>query len=607
MATQTSETSEHYKALESNTVAEAFQFTAARAPDRTALRTVDGSVEISWREYDARVKNAAAGLASLGLKKGDTMALMLVNRAEFHIADAAAMHLGATPFSIYNTYTPDQIAFLVEDAAPKVAVTEPQFLERLQEVQKRDNALEHIIVVEGDAPEGGMTLEELERKGEDDFDFEAAWKAIEPDDILTLIYTSGTTGNPKGVQITHKNIIETVRSYAQIVEFPDGGRIVSYLPMAHVAERNVSHYLPMAFGFEVTSVANPREVMQAMAQVHPTWFFAVPRIWEKLKSGLEAMLDRVEDEDQKRKIKDALSLSLERVDLIQAGKEVPPEIEDAWKKADEELFANFRAMLGLDQIEACNVGAAPTPPEVIKFFHALGVPLSELWGMSETTGAGTVNPPDKIRVGTVGPPAPGIEIKLADEDNEILIRGPVVMAGYRNNPEKTKETMTADGWLMTGDIGEFDEDGYLKIVDRKKELIINAAGKNMSPANIESHLKSAGPLIGQAIAVGDQRPFNVALLTLDPDNLPAFLKQAGIDGDPADLDSLVENEKVIEAVQKEVDAANEHMARVEQIKKFKILPTEWEPGGDELTPTMKLKRKPISEKYKDEIEALYAR
>jgi long-subunit acyl-CoA synthetase (AMP-forming) len=607
MATQTSETSEHYKALESNTVAEAFQFTAARAPDRTALRTVDGSVEISWREYDARVKNAAAGLASLGLKKGDTMALMLVNRAEFHIADAAAMHLGATPFSIYNTYTPDQIAFLVEDAAPKVAVTEPQFLERLQEVQKRDNALEHIIVVEGDAPEGGMTLEELERKGEDDFDFEAAWKAIEPDDILTLIYTSGTTGNPKGVQITHKNIIETVRSYAQIVEFPDGGRIVSYLPMAHVAERNVSHYLPMAFGFEVTSVANPREVMQAMAQVHPTWFFAVPRIWEKLKSGLEAMLDRVEDEDQKRKIKDALSLSLERVDLIQAGKEVPPEIEDAWKKADEELFANFRAMLGLDQIEACNVGAAPTPPEVIKFFHALGVPLSELWGMSETTGAGTVNPPDKIRVGTVGPPAPGIEIKLADEDNEILIRGPVVMAGYRNNPEKTKETMTADGWLMTGDIGEFDEDGYLKIVDRKKELIINAAGKNMSPANIESHLKSAGPLIGQAIAVGDQRPFNVALLTLDPDNLPAFLKQAGIDGDPTDLDSLVENEKVIEAVQKEVDAANEHMARVEQIKKFKILPTEWEPGGDELTPTMKLKRKPISEKYKDEIEALYAR
>ncbi|HEX6712528.1 MAG TPA: AMP-binding protein, partial [Thermoleophilaceae bacterium] len=540
MATQTSETSEHYKALESNTVAEAFQFTAARVPDRTALKTLDGSVEINWRDYNARVKNAAAGLASLGLEKGDTMAVMLVNRPEFHLADAAAMHLGATAFSIYNTYTADQIAFLVEDAAPTIAITEPQFLERLQEVQKRDNALEHIIVVEGDAPEGGMTLEELEQKGEDGFDFEGTWKAIEPDDILTLIYTSGTTGNPKGVQITHRNIIETVRSYAKIVDFPDGGRIVSYLPMAHVAERNVSHYLPMAFGFEVTSVANPRDVMQAMAQVHPTWFFAVPRIWEKLKSGLEAMLDKIEDEDQKKKVKDGLALSLKRVDLIQAGEQVPPEIEDAWKKLDEEMFSNFRTMLGLDQIEACNVGAAPTPPEVIKFFHALGVPLSELWGMSETTGAGTVNPPEKIRVGTVGPPAPGIEIKLADEDNEILIRGPVVMAGYRNNPEKTKETMTDDGWLMTGDIGEFDEEGYLKIVDRKKELIINAAGKNMSPANIESHLKSAGPLIGQAIAIGDGRPFNVALLTLDPDNLPGFLKEAGIDGDPSDLDSLVE-------------------------------------------------------------------
>jgi long-chain acyl-CoA synthetase len=226
--------------------------------------------------------------------------------------------------------------------------------------------------------------------------------------------------------------------------------------------------------------------------------------------------------------------------------------------------------------------------------------------MSETTGAGTVNPPDKIKIGTVGPPAPGIEIKLAEEDNEILIRGPVVMAGYRNNPEKTKETMTDDGWLMTGDIGEFDEDGYLKIVDRKKELIINAAGKNMSPANIESHLKSAGPLIGQAIAIGDSRPYNVALVTLDPDNLPGFLKEAGIDGDPSDLDSLVQKQEVIEAVQKEIDAANNHMARVEQIKKFKILPTEWEPGGDELTPTMKLKRKPIGEKYNEDIEELYA-
>jgi long-chain acyl-CoA synthetase len=604
MATQ-AERSAHHRALDQGTAPGVFQFTAKRVPDRLALKTLDGSLELTWREYEELVRKTAAGLAALGLQKGDTIAIMLVNRPEFHIVDSAAMHLGATPFSIYNTYTADQIAFLVEDAAPKVAVTEQQFLDRIVDARGRDNALEHVVVVDGDAPERGVTLEELQQTGADDFDFDDAWQAVEPEDVLTLIYTSGTTGNPKGVQITHRNIIETVRSYAQIVDFPDGGRIVSYLPMAHIAERNVSHYLPMVFGFEVTSIANPRDLSAALPQVHPTWFFAVPRIYEKLKSGLEAMLENLEDEEAKKRIKGALDLAVKRVELIQAGEEIPMDLEEAWQKADRELFSNLRAAIGLDQLEACNVGAAPTPPEVIKFFHAIGVPLAELWGMSETTGAGATNPPDKIKIGTVGPPAPGIEIKLADGDNEILIRGPVVMPGYRNNDEKTRETMTDDGWLMTGDIGEFDEDGYLRIVDRKKELIISASGKNMSPANIESHLKSAGPLIGQAIAIGDGRPYNVALVTLDPDNLPGFLKDAGIDADPSDLESIVENEKVIEAVQNEIDGANEQMARVEQIKKFKILPAEWEPGGAELTPTMKLKRKPIGEKYQDEIDDLY--
>src|SRR3954454_11256238 len=451
-----------------------------------------------------------------------------------------------------------------------------------------------------------MSLDELEAKGEanEGFDFESAWKAVEPDDVLTLIYTSGTTGPPKGVQITHGNITDTVRSYDEIIGFPDGGRVVSYLPMAHVAERNVSHYLPMMLGFTVTCCPNPREVMQYLPEVKPTWFFAVPRIWEKLKAGLEGMVAGLEDSDQRERIQGALGVSLERVRKIQAGEEVPDELEQRWQEADDQVLSASRKMLGLDDLEACNVGAAPTPPEVIEFFHALGVPLAELWGMSETTGAGTCNPPEKIKIGTVGPAAPNIEIKLAD-DGEVLVKGPVVMAGYRNQPDKTKETFTEDGFLMTGDIGEFDEDGYLKIVDRKKELIISAAGKNMSPANIESKLKSAGPLIGQAIAIGDQRSYNVALLTLDPDAVPAIKKQHGIDDDS--LESLVENEDVVEAVQKEVDTANEQLARVEQLKKFKLLPTDWEPGGDELTPTMKLKRKPIAEKYSEEIEALYAK
>jgi long-chain acyl-CoA synthetase len=588
------------KGLDAATACEAFQATAAANPDREALRTRGGERSFTWGEYAERVRAVAAGLASLGVGKGDTVALMLTNRPEFHFADSAAMHLGATPFSVYNTYSPEQIDFLVRDAGAKVAVTEQAFLERLRAV----DALEQLVVVDGDAADGVMTLEELASRDDQSSDFESVWKAVEPDDVLTLIYTSGTTGPPKGVQITHGNLTGAIRSYDELIGFPDGGRIVSYLPMAHVAERNVSHYLPMMCGFTVTCCPNAREVAQYLPEVKPTWFFAVPRIYEKLKAGLEGMLEGLDEGEQKEAIKGALEVSLRRVKAIQAGEEVPEELEARWREADEKVLSNVRAMLGLDEIESCNVGAAPTPPEVIEFFHALGVPLGELWGMSETTGAGTCNPPDRIKIGTVGPPAPHIDVKLAD-DGEVLVKGPVVMAGYRNQPEKTRATFTEDGWLLTGDIGEFDEDGYLRIVDRKKELIINAAGKNMSPANIETKLKAAGPLIGQAIAIGDKRPYNVALLTLDPDALPALAKDVGVDD--ASPEKLAGDERVVERVQREVDAANEDLARVEQIKKFRILPTDWEPGGDELTPTMKLKRKPIAEKYAKEIEALYTR
>src|SRR5215210_3187424 len=568
--------------LDAATMAEAFQTTAAENADQPALRTRDDQVSLSWGEYADKVERLTAGLAGLGLERGQTIGLMLTNRPEFHLFDAAAMHLGATPYSVYNTYTPEQIEYLASDAANKIFVTEQAFLDRVKTVE----GIEHIVVVDGD---GGPSIEDVEAAAPDGFDFEATWKAVEPDDILTLIYTSGTTGPPKGVQITHGNMTATIRSYDKIIGFPLGGRIVSYPPMAHIAERNVSQYLPMACAFGVTCCPNAREVTSYLPEVHPTWFFAVPRIWEKLKAGLEAMLGGLEDEEQKQKIHAALELGLKKVRAEQSGEEVPPELAEAYAKADEELFSNLRAMLGLDALESCNVGAAPTPREVIEFFHALGIPLAELWGMSETTGAGTCNPPERIKIGTVGPPAPDCEIKLAD-DGEVLIRGPVVMPGYRNQPDKTRETIDEEGWLHTGDIGELDEDSYLTIVDRKKELIINAAGKNMSPANIEAKVKSASPLIGQAIAIGDGRSYNVALITLDPDAKPGY-----------DSREAMEHE-----VAEGVERANQQLARVEQIKKFKLLDEEWEPGGDELTPTMKLKRKPIAEKYADEIEALYS-
>ena len=456
-----------------------------------------------------------------------------------------------------------------------------------------------MITLDGDG--GTMTIEELAAV-DPDFDDSVA-DAVEPDDLLTLIYTSGTTGPPKGVQLTHRNLMSLVSSVEDMIPFPEDSqnKVISWLPAAHIAERGAHYYLPVVMGVSVTVCEDPRKIIEVLPQVRPTWFFAVPRIWEKLKAGLETMLSNLPDE-QRVPAQQGLEAAIAKVRLEQKGEPVPDEIAAAAKAADEGMFVNLRASLGLDQVVAVNVGAAPTPLEVLEFFHAIGIPVGELWGMSETCGVATLNPPEKVKLGTVGPPTPGIEIKLA-EDGEVLVKGDSIMAGYRNMPEKTAETIDADGWLATGDIGELDSDGYLKIVDRKKELIINAAGKNMSPAGIEAHLKSASPLIGQAIAIGDQRSYNVALLTLDPEYAPVWAEKNGIED--RSLEALAANETVVAAVQEAVDAANAKMSRVEQIKKFKILPTDWEPGGDELTPTMKLKRKPINEKYDSEIEDLY--
>jgi long-chain acyl-CoA synthetase len=563
--------------LGATTVAEAFQLTARAHPDRCALRLKEGEFSITWAEYADKVRRTAAGLAGLGLERGQAMGIMLTNRPEFHWFDAAALHLGATPFSIYNTYTPDQVEYQLADSGARIVITEKAFADRVRGV-------EHVIVVD----DGG----EVESHTGDGFDFEAAWRAVEPDDLLTLIYTSGTTGPPKGVQLSHRNLVAAVRGFDEVISFPDDGRVISWLPMAHIAERACSHYLPMLLGFTTTCCPDPRQVVAYLPEVKPTWFFAVPRIWEKLKAAIEAGVAAEQDEAKKQATEWALGVGLRKVRAEQAGETVPDELAQEHAKADELVLSKIRARLGLDQVESVNVGAAPTPREVIEFFHAIGVPLAELWGMSETTGYGTCNPPDRIKIGTVGPVSPGAEMKLAD-DGEVLIRGAMVTSGYRNQPEKTREALDGEGWLHTGDVGEFDEDGYLKIVDRKKELIINAGGKNMSPANIEAKVKASSPLIGQAVAIGDGRPYNVALITLDPDVAPAFMEKHGRDGVEAE-------------VQRGVDAANEQLARVEQIKKFKLLDAEWEPGGDELTPTMKLKRKPIHEKYAEEIEALYA-
>jgi long-chain acyl-CoA synthetase len=582
------------------TIAEAFRQTVERKPGDVAIRTKGDAFTITWAQLRDRVDALAGGLAGLGLEKGDTVALMFGNRPEFHICDLAVMMVGGTPFSIYNTYAPNQIEFVVSDAGARILMTEQAYLPQVLEARKQLPQLEHVIVIDGDVPEGCLSLDEVEGAGRD-FDVDASVAQISGDDILTLIYTSGTTGPPKGVQLVHSNLISACEGVDSLIEFPDDGRVISWLPSAHVAERNAHHYLPIVYGLQITCCDNPRDILQFLPEVRPSWFFAVPRIFEKLKAGLETAVAGMPDE-QRVAAQAGLDAAIEKVRLEQRGEPVPDELADKVAAADEQLFSGWRAMLGLDQVEALNVGAAPTPVEVLEFMHAIGLPLAELWGMSETCGAGSVNPPDKIKIGTVGPPAPGIEIKL-DTDGEVLIRGGVVMKGYRNLPDKTAETFTEDGWLRTGDIGEFDSDGYLKIVDRKKELIINAAGKNMSPANIEATLKTASPLIGQAAVIGDRRSYNTALIVLDADFAPAWAGQHGIED--TSLEALARDDQVRAAVAEGIEAANARLARVEQIKKFHIVEGDWLPGGDELTPTMKLKRKPIDQKYAAEIEALY--
>jgi long-chain acyl-CoA synthetase len=588
---------------EASTLCEAFQITVAEHGDKPAIRTKDDEVSLTWSEYGERVRRVTAGLASLGLGKGDTVGLMLTNRPEFYWCDAGAQHLGALPYSIYNTYTPDQIAYLLGDAASRVLITEQAFVEQVLAAQRENPTLEHVVVVDGDAPEGGMTLDDLMSRGEEGFDFEAAWRAVEEGDLLTIIYTSGTTGPPKGVQLEHRNVRSGIRAFDATIGFPVNGRVISWLPLAHIAERACSLYLPMFFGMSVTCCPDPRQIAAYLPAVRPSWFFAVPRIWEKLKAALEAGFAAEQDENRKAAIDWAIQTGLKRVRAEQAGEQLDEETAKQAEQADQLVLSKIREKLGLDQLVAVNVGAAPSAPEVLEFFHAIGVPVAELWGMSETDGAGACNPKEKVKIGTVGVAPPGIELKIA-EDGELLVRGGVVMRDYRNQPDKTRETIDEEGFLHTGDIAQIDDEGYVKIVDRKKELIINAAGKNMSPANIEAAVKTSSPLIGQAIAIGDRRPYNVALITLDPDVAPGFAQQNGIED--ASFEAMCDHPKVVEEVQRGIDRANEQLARVEQIKKFKVLPTDWQPGGDELTPTMKLKRKPIGEKYADEIEALYA-
>ncbi|MQY18363.1 fatty acid--CoA ligase FadD11 [Nocardia macrotermitis] len=580
------------------TLPEAFQYTAARAPEAVALRTPGDGQTLTWAEYARRVRVLAAGLAGIGVRPGDTVALMMSNRLEFYPLEVAAQHLGATSFSVYNTLPVEQLTHVLGNAGARVVICEPQYVDRL-----RDSGieLEHIVCVD-EPVEGTLSVGDVIDAGAADFDFEAAWRAVRAEDVATLIYTSGTTGSPKGVETTHANILFQVYGIAEVLGIEFGDTITSFMPSAHIADRLTGLYVQEALGTQVTCVPDPKLIAPALADLHPTIWGAVPRVWEKLKAAIEFKVSGEPDEQRRGAMEWALSVARRRSAFTLAGEPVPEDVAAEWARADELVLSGLRAALGLDRVRWAMSGAAPIPPDTLGFFAGLGIPVTEIWGMSELSCICSVSHPRDTRLGTVGRLLPGMQARTA-ADGELQVRGPLVMKGYRGLAQQTAEAVDAEGWLSTGDIITVDADGYLTIVDRKKELIINAAGKNMSPAVIENTLKSGNPLIGAIATIGEGRPYNTALIALDAEAAESYARQHDLPD--AAAATLAADPSIIEAIRTAVAAGNERLARVEQIKRFRIMPVFWEAGGEEITLTMKLKRRVVNEKYASDIEALY--
>jgi len=577
------------------TLCEAFQVTAGRHPDAAAVSTVDGTVTITWRDYRNRVRSIAGGLAGLGVGAGDTVALMMTNRPEFHLCDTAVLHVGAIPFSMYNTNPPQVLAHLFDNADNRVVVCEKQFLPVVFEAMAMGGRVEHVVCVDA----GGAdvtTLEQLEAHPAPDFDFEAAWRSVRPDDVLTIVYTSGTTGPPKGVELTHDNFIENTRVVDEFGGIGVADRAVSYLPDAHAANRWFTHYPNLLYGMHVTTVADAAQIIGALTAVRPTVFIGVPRVWMKAKAGLETAI-AAQSPARRTLALWALGVGRARARALSEGRSIGWPARVRCALADRLVLSAIRVRLGMDALRIGVTGAAPIPREVHEFVLGLGLPVCEGYGMSECTAGATVNRRDRIKIGTVGTPLPGVEVQLA-ADGEVLVRGKNVMRGYRNDPQQTAQAIDVDGWLHTGDVGAFDDDGYLRIVDRKKEIIINAAGKNMSPTNIENAVAAHTPLAGPVAVIGDGRSYITALVTLDSE---AAARLAGDKPVPA----LAADPAIHAAVDAGIRAANATLSRVEQIKRFTIVPEVWEPGSAFLTPTAKLKRASIQARYGELIDAMY--
>ena len=599
-------------AIEGRTLCTDLAATAQRLAEQDAFRTRTGEgtySSITWGEFRDRVRDAALGFASIGLKPGDFALIQARCTPEHSIADMGIVHARGVPVSLYNTLAPEQIAYIANHCGARIAVVEDiGFLERFLKVRGEMPALEKIVLISAaDEAAGDWVVSwddviaagvgEAERDPEA---FDRSWKQVTAEDIASLIYTSGTTGPPKAVMLKHRNILWHWEMISRIWEFRPDDTGLSYLPMAHVAGRMSAHWQPITYGGTVTCVPDFNDMLVHLIETRPTLFVGVPRVWEKLHAGMNAAIAAQPDENLKAMVQGAIETGREVLAHEQKGVPVPEELRARHEQAIPILKAVL-GRVGLDNLRWAVSGAAPISTEVLEFFMALGIPVYEVWGMSELTAVATANSAAGNKIGTVGQATPGVEVVIA-EDGELLARGGARMSGYYKDPEKTAEAIDADGWMHTGDIGTVDDDGYFRIVDRKKELIITAGGKNISPANVENLLKQH-PLVGQACVIGDRRAYVTALIVLDPEVAPAWARARGIEA--ATVAALASHPDVVAEVQRAVDDANSHVARVESVRKFTILPAEWTAESEELTPTLKLKRRVITEKYADDIEAMY--
>ena len=588
-------------AIEQATMAGLARLAAERYPTEVAAKHLaDGEwLDITYAELWDVVQALALGLVTLDVQVGDRVAILVNTRVEFMVADLAASTVGAIVVPVYPTNSSDECEWVVGDSGAKVIICEDSAqVAKIDEVRSGLPALEHVLIIEGEADGAVLVADiaERSRSGGDASELDRRAAQVSGDDACLIIYTSGTTGRPKGVVLTNKGFAAGRRSAAEMGLFGSGDVIYLFLPLAHVFAQII-----MTDGLEMGATiafwgGDAAKIVPELGQVSPTVLPSVPRIFEKVY----AMAMGLVPDGERERVEHAVQLGIKVRRADRVGEAVTDDERAAFEAADAAMFALVRGIFG-GRVKMAISGAAPIAPEILEFFYAAGVPVFEGWGMTETTAIGTLNLPDEFRFGTIGQPVAGADVRIA-QDGEIEIGGEILMREYWNNPDATASTMTDDGYLRTGDLGSIDEDGYVSITGRKKDIIITAGGKNLTPANLEGDLRRSR-FVSQAVMYGDRKPYPVALITLDAETVVPWADSNGL---PTEIAELAEHEEMKSVIQAELDDANARYAKVEQIKRFKILDHDFTVESGELTPSLKLKRNVVYDNYSDAFDDLYS-